>query len=141
MIGENVSEQHEKVRAGLEASVAQFLANGGEIRDCGGRCLGAAPAQLPVVPRPAAVGQAGDAGAAQPPAAQSGHPGGQDHDSQRSQRLPGRQTRAKNQDALIERIRVYVHTGLSRDAVAKLIGISQQRLTRLVDEHDIDFPK
>lgn len=35
MIGENVSEQHEKARADLEASVAQFLTNGGEIQDCG----------------------------------------------------------------------------------------------------------
>jgi plasmid maintenance system antidote protein VapI len=31
--------------------------------------------------------------------------------------------------------------GLSRDAIAELVGISQQRLTRLVNEHDIDFPK
>lgn len=36
MIGESVLEQHEKTSAELEASVAQFLANGSQFQDCGG---------------------------------------------------------------------------------------------------------
>jgi hypothetical protein len=47
-----------------------------------------------------------------------------------------RKTKAKTQDAPIERIRIYAGTGLGRDAIAKLIGISQQWLIRLVDQHD-----
>jgi hypothetical protein len=51
------------------------------------------------------------------------------------------QTRTKTQDALVKRTRIYAPTGLSRDAVAKLIGISQQHLTRLADGYNIDSPE
>ncbi|WP_434771234.1 hypothetical protein [Pseudomonas entomophila] len=159
MIGESVLEQHEKARADLEASVAQFLAKGGQIHDCGqyldrpvqdkqvvqvqhsdqllGRAiqaaktmtvdeasthLGASRAQLLALSRKHSFCFRANA-------------------KQKIERELRRKNRAKAQDVLVERIRVYAGTGLSRDAVAKLIGISQQRLTRLVDEHDIDFPK
>lgn len=35
MIGENIPERHEQARADLELHVAQFLASGGKIQDCG----------------------------------------------------------------------------------------------------------
>lgn len=64
MIGENIPERHEQARADLEASMAQFLANGEDPR-LRYRRFGTAQPQLPVVPRPAGPGQAGGAGAAQ----------------------------------------------------------------------------
>jgi hypothetical protein len=159
MIGESVLEQHEKARADLEDSVARFLAKGGKIHDCGqhpdqqaqdkqvvqvqrspqllsqaiqaaktmtvdeaGAYLGASRAQLLTLSRKHSFCFRADA-------------------KQKLDRELRRKTRAKAQNALVEKIRAYAGTSLSRDAVAKLIGISQQRLTRLVDEHEIDLPK
>lgn len=171
MIGESVLEQHEKARAELEASVAQFLANGGQIQDCGGAASVPRrpnfrwyPDQQPqdkqveqVRHSPQLLGRAIQAAKTMTVSEASAYLGAsraqlltlsRKHSfcfridaKQHAERELRRQTRAKTKDALVERIRVYAHTGLSRDAVAKLIGISQQRLTRLVDEHNIDFPK
>ncbi|MBA1187939.1 hypothetical protein G7Z99_02655 [Pseudomonas entomophila] len=171
MIGESVLEQHEKVRAELEASAEQFLANGGQIQDCGGAASVSRrpnfrwyPDQQPqdkqvVQPQhsPQLLGRAIQVAKTMTVSEASAHLGAsraqlltlsRKHSfcfridaKQHAERELRRQVRAKTQDALVERIRVYAHTGLSRDAVAKLIGISQQRLTRLVDEHDIHFPK
>jgi len=171
MIGESVLEQHEKARAELEASIAQFLANGGQIQDCGGA------ASVPRRPNfrwypdlqpqdkqakqvqhsPQLLGRAIQAAKTMTVSEASAYLGAsrahlltlsRKHSfcfradaKQKLERELRRKTRAKAQDALVERIRVYAHTGLSRDAAAKLIGISQQRLTRLVDDYGIDFPK
>jgi hypothetical protein len=170
MIGESVLEQHEKDRAELEASVAQFLASGGKIQDCGNAASVPRrpsfrwhPDQQPdkqvvqVQRSSQLLGQAIQAAKTMTVDEASAYLGAsraqlltlsRKHSfcfradaKQKLERELRRKTRAKAQDALTERIRVYASTGLSRDAVAKLIGISQQRLTRLVDEHDIDFPK
>ncbi|MBA1192818.1 hypothetical protein G7007_08090 [Pseudomonas entomophila] len=171
MIGENVSEQHEKARADLEASVAQFLAGGGKIQDCGAAASVPRrpsfrwyPDQQPQDKQPVQVqcspqllGRAIQAAKTMTVDEASAHLGAsraqlltlsRKHSfcfrvdaKQRIERELRRKKRAQAQDALVDRIRAYAHSGLSRDAVAKLIGISQQRLTRLVDEHDIDFPK
>jgi hypothetical protein len=84
MIGESIPERHEQARADLEASVAQFLTKGGKIHDCGGA------ASVPRRPNfrwyPDQQPQDKQVVQAQhsPPAARPGHPGGQDHDRQRS---------------------------------------------------------
>jgi len=171
MIGESVLEQHEKARADLEAYVAQFLARGGKIQDCGAaasvprrpsfRWYPDQPAQdkqvVQVQRSPQLLGQAIQAAKTMTVDEASAYLGAsraqlltlsRKHSfcfradaKQKLERELRRKTRAQAQDALVDRIRGYAHSGLSRDAVAKLIGISQQRLTRLVDEHDIDFPK
>lgn len=171
MIGESIPERHEQARADLEASVAQFLAKGGKIQDCGGAASVPRrpnfrwyPDQQPhdkqVVQAqhsPQLLGRAIQAAKTMTVDEASTHLGARraqlltlsrkhsfcfrTDTKQKIERELRRKNRAQAQDALVERIRVYAHTGLSRDAVAKLIGISQQRLTRLVDEHDINFPK
>jgi|GEM_PF-1215510 len=174
MIGENIPERHEQARADLEAYVAQFLARGGKIQDCGVaasvprrpsfRWYPDQPAQdkqvvqvVQVQRSPQLLGQAIQAAKTMTVDEASAYLGAsraqlltlsrkhsfcfRANAKQKLERELRRKTRAKAQDALVARIRVYAGTGLSRDAVAKLIGISQQRLTRLVDEHDIDFPK
>lgn len=159
MIGESVLEQHEKARADLEDSVARFLAEGGKIRDCGQ--YQDPPAQdkqvVQVQPSDQLLGRAIQAAKTMTVDEASTHLGAsraqllalsrkhsfcfRANAKQKLERELRRKNRAQAQDALVDRVRAYAHSGLSRDAVAKLIGISQQRLTRLVDEHDIDFPK
>ena len=137
MIGHNIPEEHERTRSQLAESVARFLAEGGKIQDCTGagsvpRPPGFRRYQAPLVPPvakapPAPVVEQSPA-VPKPPARQA-------------RRETKRQARAEELDALLQQIRAYAHTSLSRGAVAKVLNISPQRLTKLVDEHSIDFPR
>ncbi len=60
---------------------------------------------------------------------------------QKAERDTKRQARTQARAELVDKIRAYAHTSLSRDVVAKLLGISHQHLSKLVKQHDIDFPK
>lgn len=166
MIGENIPEQHEQARADLAASVARFLAEGGQIQQCTG--IGSVPRgpsfrQYPA-PQPQAARadsdllkqarQAAKTMTLSEACAQLGLPRttlrhlSKQHgflfrvnSRQQAERDMRRQLRSQARDALIDKIRAYSHTSLSRDAVAKLLGISHQQLSKLVKQHDIDFPK
>ena len=131
MIGENVPEQHEKARAELAAKVAEFEAQGGEIRDCAS--AKPSPGVTPEQHAPLAS-------ADQPP---NRVPKSRIRvtSAQRTERFFRREARARALAELVENIRTHSRAGISRDAAAKLLGISSQRLGRLVTEHGIDFPK
>lgn len=137
MIGHNIPEEHERTRAELAEDVSRFLAEGGKIQDCNGagsvpRPPGFRRYQAPLAP-PVAKAQPAPI-AEQPPAVPK-------PPARRARRETKRQARAEELDALLQQIRIYAHTSLSRGAVAKLLNISPQRLTKLVDEHSIDFPR
>lgn len=137
MIGHNIPETHEQMRTELAEDVARFLAEGGKIQDCNGassvpRPPGFRRYQAPMSPP---VAKAKLAPAVEQPAPVPKPP------ARQARRETKRQIRAEEFDALLQQIRAYAHTSLSRGAVAKVLGISPQRLTKLVDEHSIDFPR
>ncbi|MDZ5601704.1 hypothetical protein SJI00_02785 [Pseudomonas sp. RP23018S] len=146
MIGENVPEQHEKARAELAASVAQFLARGGQIQQCSG--VGSTPRRPSFRnypdPQPAPVPEQPVSQLVTPPppvprvsATSHAHAA----NTQKAERFWKRQAKAAEREALIDRIRIYSQTKLSRDVVAKVLGISNQQLSKLITQYGIDFPK
>ena len=166
MIGENIPEQHEQARSDLAASVARFLAEGGQIQQCTG--AGSVPRgpsfrQYPA-PQPQApqadsdlLKQARQAAKTMTLSEACAHLDvtrakllhlSKQHGflfkvkvKQSAARVLKRQARAQAREELVDKIRAYAHTSLSRDAVAKLLGISHQQLSKLVKQHGIDFPK
>ncbi|AIR90197.1 hypothetical protein [Pseudomonas cremoricolorata] len=150
MIGEHIPEEHERARAELADQVAQFLAQGGKIQDCGNvgtvhrppsvrrypeQAQAAAPTPAPPAPiaAPAATVEAKSV----PPTPRPGR----STLRQFEQRQLKRQARMLERAELIDKIRAYSYTSLSRDAVSKLLGISNQQLSKLALQHDINFPK
>lgn len=166
MIGENIPEQHEQARTDLAASVARFLAEGGQIQQCTGSVSYApSPRQYPAR-EPQAAGTKADSELLErarqaakvmtltEASAQLGASRAtllrltKQHSfffrvnaKQKAERDIKRQARAQGREALIDKLRAYAHTSLSRDAVAKLLGISHKQLSKLVKQHEIDFPK
>ena len=63
------------------------------------------------------------------------------HDKERERREIARKAKAEEQAKLVELIRVNSGIGLSRNFVAKKLGISNQYLARLAQENGIDFPR
>ncbi|MBA1200499.1 hypothetical protein G7009_01605 [Pseudomonas capeferrum] len=166
MIGENIPDQHEQARRDLGASVARFLAEGGQIQQCTG--AGSVPREPNLrsypAPQPQAAQidrklldqarQAAKTMTLSEACAQLGvsrttlHHLSKQHGflfrvntKQKAERDIKRQARTKARAELVDKIRTYAHTSLSRDAVAKLLGISHQQLSKLAKQHDIDFPK
>ena len=137
MIGHNIPETHERMRTELAEDVARFLAEGGKIQDCNGagsipRPPGFRRYQAPQLPT---VAKAQSAPVVERPVTPPKPP------ARQARRETKRQARAKELDALLQQIRIYANTSVSRGAVAKVLNISPQRLTKLVDETSIDFPR
>jgi len=63
------------------------------------------------------------------------------HDKERERREIARKAKAEEQAKLVELIRANSGIGLSRNFVAKKLGISNQYLARLAQENGIDFPR
>ncbi|MBM3106156.1 hypothetical protein IIE18_13525 [Pseudomonas sp. V1] len=63
------------------------------------------------------------------------------HDKERERRDIARKAKAEEQAKLVELIRANSGIGLSRNFVAKKLGISNQYLARLAQENGIDFPR
>lgn len=62
-------------------------------------------------------------------------------DKERIGREVARKARAEEKSKLVELIRANSGIGLSRNFVASKLGISNQKLVHLIEEHDIDFPR
>lgn len=159
MIGESIPAEHEKTRSDLAAKVAQFLAEGGQIHQCTNRA--SVPEQQPPAKLAKAnnelLKQARQAAQTMTMSEACAHLGvsrtvlhhlSKQHGflfrvnaKQKAERDTKRQARTQARAELVDKIRAYAHTSLSRDAVAKLLGISHQHLSKLVKQHDIDFPK
>lgn len=152
MIGEHIPEAHERARAELAQQVEQFLAQGGKIKDCGNvgsvhrppgfrrhpeqaQASVSAPAAAPTVAAPAATVEA------KPVLVPAAPRPGRSTLRQFEERKLKRQARMLERAELVDKIRAYSYTSLSRDAVAKALGISHQQLSKLIAQHSIEFPK
>lgn len=65
----------------------------------------------------------------------------QSNDRERKARAVARQAKAEERTKLVELIRANSGIGLSRNFVAKKLGISNHTLVKLAEENGIDFPR
>lgn len=140
MIGENIPEQHERARAELAERVERFLARGGQIQDCAGAV--SAPRRPCFRWYPPPQTQPLEAGVQIEPQPKSNDAASTHRPSkQKAERQLKRQAKMLERAELVDKIRAYSYTSLSRDAVAKTLGISHQQLSKLIIQHGIHFPK